>query len=287
MFPRPPSAGPRLPQRFSFSRSPHEPSRAASPSPVDNRQRVTLTGHVHPKARAEFDTGRLAPGTEMEYVTLNLSQSAAQKADLEQLLKDQQTTGSADFHRWLTPEQFALRFGATDADIAKITAWAQSQGLSVVSVARAHNMIAVNGTAGQIETAFQTELHQYVVGGESHFANATNPSVPAAMQGVIANIRGLHDFRMKARHHVTAKNNQGDGSHAIVPDDFATIYDLKPLFDAGFDGTGMTLVIAGQTNINVSDITTFRSTLQSACQPADGDGCSRRQATWHPFRRSG
>ncbi len=236
--------------------------------PVNNQQRVTLRGHVHPKARAEFDQGRVSPAMEIEYVTLNLAPGAAQQAALDQLLKDQQTQDSPSYHHWLTPEQYAERFGATDADIAKISAWAQSQGLNVVSVARGHNMIAVSGMASQVEAAFQTELHQYVVNGEMHFANATEPTVPAAMQGVITGIRGLHDFRMKARHHVvTAKDNLGDGSHGLVPDDFSTIYNVKALYAAGFDGTGQTLAIAGQTNINLSDINTFRGNYGLSVNP--------------------
>ena len=45
----------------------------------------------------------------------------------------------------------------------------------------------------------------------------------------------------------------------MAPDDFATIYDVTPLYTAGIDGTGQKLVIVGQTDINVSDIDAFRS----------------------------
>ena len=251
-----------------FALSTHAQQQSRITRPVNNQQRVTLSGHVHPKARAEFDQGRVSPAMEVEYVTMNLAPSAAQQAALDQLLKDQQTPNSPSYHQWLSPEQYAERFGATDADIAKISSWAQSQGLNVVSVARGHNMIAVSGTASAVEAAFQTELHQYVVNGETHFANATEPTVPAAMRGVVTQIRGLHDFRMKARHHtVTPKNNLGDGTNALVPDDFATIYNVKALYAAGFDGTGQTLAIAGQTNINLADINTFRSMYGLSANP--------------------
>src|SRR5579864_1599013 len=63
---------------------------------VDNGQRVALRGHIHPSARAEFDQGRVAPGMRLSSVTIQLAPTAAQQADLERLLKSQQTPGSPD-----------------------------------------------------------------------------------------------------------------------------------------------------------------------------------------------
>jgi len=133
---------------------------------IDNQQRVVLTGHLHPKARPEDDQGRVAPSLPMSYVTLELAQSASQHADLQQLLRDQQTPGSANYHVWLTPEQYADRFGVSTDDLNKITSWLQAQGLSIAAVARGRNWIAVNGEAARVESAFQTEIHQYVSNGE-------------------------------------------------------------------------------------------------------------------------
>jgi uncharacterized protein (TIGR03437 family) len=237
--------------------------------PVDNRQRVALTGHLHPKARPEFDQGRVSPGLELSTVMLTLSQTPDQKAALEQLVKDQQTPGSADYHRWLTPEQYAERFGASESDVAKITSWLEAQGLTIASVARARNAISVNGTAAQFEAAFQTEIHNYVVNGELHFANSTEPNIPAAFSGVVASIRGLHDFRMKARHHAQAKPNftSATNHHYLAPNDLATIYNINPLFAAGFDGTGQKVVIAGQTQVDLNDITLFRNSYNLPANP--------------------
>jgi uncharacterized protein (TIGR03437 family) len=244
---------------------------------IDNTRRTVLTGHVRPQARPENDQGRVSPSLMLPYVTLALAPSDAQVAELEQLLADQQTPGSPDYHRWLTPEQYAQRFGVSDADISQISGWLQSQGLTVASTARARNWIAVSGTASQIENAFQTQLHQYLVDGETHFANATGPSVPAAFAGVVKSIRGLTDFRLKPAARPMLNQPAGalytctgsapviqpcigyNGEHYIAPDDLATIYDIKPVYAAGIDGTGQKLVIAGQTRINLSDIEQFRS----------------------------
>lgn len=222
--------------------------------------RAVLRGHIHPLAKAENDRGRVSPTLQLSYVTLALAQSDTQKASLDQLLAQQQTPGSPNYHRWLTPEEFGQRFGASDADLNKVTAWLQGQGLTIAAVARGRNWIAVNGAAPQIESAFQTELHEYVVNGEPHFANASEPSVPSELGGIVKGIRGLHDFRPKPSGHLVKPAYTGSRStHYLAPNDFATIYDVTPLYNANINGSGQKLVVAGQTQVALSDIETFRS----------------------------
>jgi uncharacterized protein (TIGR03437 family) len=229
---------------------------------IDDQQRIALHGHMHPKARPENDQGRVSPSLRLSWVTLTLAQSPEQQAALDKLIAGQQTPGSPDYHRWLTPEQFAERFGVSTSDMDRIVHWLESQGLTVAARARGRNWIAVNGSAAQMEAAFRTHLHQYVVNGEMHFANATEPSVPKALSGVVTSIRGLHDFRAKsARHALKPEYTSTRGSHFLAPNDFATIYNIAPLYSAGIDGTGQSLVIAGQTQIHLSDIQLFRSTF--------------------------
>lgn len=235
---------------------------------VDTQDRFVLRGSVHPKARPEDDQGRVTPSLPMSYVTLILAQSESQKADLAQLLRDQQDPNSPNYHNWLTPEEYADRFGVSAGDVGKITAWLEGQGLTIASVARGRNWVAVNGDAARIEGAFQTEIHEYLSNGEKHFAAAIEPSVPAAFAGVILKIRGLNDFRMKPkriRHDpdthstLTPRFTGSGGENFLTPDDVANIYDIAPLYTAGFNGNGQSLVIVGQTRINLSDIEKYRS----------------------------
>ncbi len=238
--------------------------------PVDNQTRTAVAGNIHPKALsaalAGNDQGRVAPSLDIPYITLALAPSASQQAALDKLLVEQQTPGSPNYHHWLTPEEYGQQFGVNDADLGKITEWVQQQGLQVVSVARGRSWIAVGGTAAQVESAFHTEIHNYLVGGETHYANASAPSVPAAFGSVVKAIRGLNDFRLKPRLRAPsskadpAKPNytSGQGVHYIAPDDLASIYDVAPLYNAGINGTGQKIAIAGQIQVNLSDIEAFR-----------------------------
>jgi uncharacterized protein (TIGR03437 family) len=222
--------------------------------------RTTLTGHIHPLARPENDQGRVSPALQLSYVTVTLAQSASRQASLDQLLAEQQTPGSPNYHRWITPEDYAQRFGASPEDVNRVVAWLQSQGLDIAAVARGRGWVAVNGAAANIENAFQTELHQYMVHGETYFANAADPSVPAELGGIVKTVSGLHNFRLRAAKHSLKAEYTSRGSHFLAPNDFATIYDVMPLYAAGINGSGQKLVILGDSGVNLSDITTFRST---------------------------
>ena len=134
---------------------------------------------LHPLARAEFDQGRVEGSMKINRAAIVFKLSSAQQAALDKLLAEQQDPHSANYHKWLTPEQYAARFGMSDADLAKVSAWLKSQGLTVDGYSRARTQVFFSGTAAQVESAFHTEFHRYLVDGEIHFANATEISVPA------------------------------------------------------------------------------------------------------------
>src|SRR5271166_5738775 len=236
---------------------------------INTLQWTPLPGHVRAEARSEYGQGKAPDSLEMPSVTLELKPSTGQQAALDQLLLDQQNPKSSSYHRWLTPEEYADRFGVSKSDLAEIADWAASQGLTVTGTARARNAVSLSGSAAQIGSAFHTEIHLYRVNGETHYANATNPSVPAAMSKVVAAVRGLNDFRMQpmvqkaalrgASAGITPAYTNTKGEHYLAPDDFATIFDLTPLYNSGINGSGQTIVIVGQSQIDTSHLSTFTS----------------------------
>jgi uncharacterized protein (TIGR03437 family) len=232
--------------------------------PIQDSQRARMTGHVHPMAKAENDLGPLDASTTLAAITLVLRPTAAQQADLDSLLAAQQDPGSPDYHRWLTPEQYADRFGASADDIAKITAWLEQHNLHVTSAGRARTSVVFTGTAGDVGQALEISFHRYSVDGVTHFANTAEPSLPIALQAAVRAIHGLHDFRMQPKAGLRRAldpnyTSSTSGSHYLSPDDFGTIYNVKALWNAGYDGTGQKIVIAGQTQVALSDIQKFRA----------------------------
>jgi len=216
----------------------------------------------HPMARAEFDRGRVEGSMRIDRAALVFKLAPAQQAALEKLLAEQQNPHSSNYRKWLTPEQYAARFGMSGSDLSHVSAWLKSQGLTVDGYSRARTRVFFSGTAAQVESVFRTEFHRYLVDGETRFANATELSVPQALSGVVLGVRGLDNFRPRPRARVAVRPNftsHVSGNHFVAPVDFATIYNVKPLYDAGFDGTGQKIAVVGQTQIHTADIDAFRN----------------------------
>ncbi len=240
----------------------------AAPAQTRNRiaQRIADTEPVvismpNPRTRAAFDQGRVEGSLNISHAAIVFKLAPSQQADLDKLLAEQQDPGSANYRRWLTPEQYAARFGMSDGDLAQVTSWLKSQGLTVDGFSRARTRVFFSGSAAQVEGVFHTELHRYLLNGQISLANATEISVPQAISGMVLGVRGLETFRPQPRARLARPNftSHISGSHFVSPGDFATIYNLKPLYDNGLDGTGETIAVVGQTQIHTADIDAFRT----------------------------
>jgi subtilase family serine protease len=229
---------------------------------IDRSQMTALRGSLLPQAKAQYDRGRVSPDMALHGVSINFQLSASQQADLQQLLAAQQDPSSPEYHKWLTPEQYAARFGMSQGDLDRVTSWLQSEGFTGIRISRGHTQVSFSGTAAQVAAAFRTEIHQFNVNGKMHFANATALSVPSALSGTVLSVGHLNDFRPLPRAHRLPQahfTSSQTGNHFVGPGDFATIYDIKPLYAAGIDGSGITIAVVGQTEIDPSDDNTFRS----------------------------
>src|SRR5260370_21320408 len=250
---------------------------AASTQAVDEKNLVVLPGNVHPLARPEFDQGAVADAQPLNRMLLLLQRSPDQESTLRQFLDDQQSKSSPNYHAWLPPEQFGKQFGPADADIQAVTQWLISHGFTAITVGPGRQVIEFSGTAGQVRNAFRAEIHHFVVGGTEYTANAADPQIPAALSPVVTGIVSLYNFprnfhsrvlgqfrrtvgRMGLEPLFTFPNpRNGNNFYGLGPGDFATIYNSKPLISTGNDGTGQTIAIVGETNINVQDVQQLRS----------------------------
>jgi hypothetical protein len=240
---------------------------------VSNASRVPVTGNISGHAKRSVDLG-MAPGDrKLDALSLRFNMTPAQQADLSQLLAAQLNPGSPSYHQWLTSEQFGARFGLGSADIAKVSAWLTSQGFAITAVAKSSTFINFNGTVAQAEQAFGTQIHTVSLNGEQHIANLTEPTLPAAISGVVLAVSGLDDFKLKPRSRAgitgaidpskpsftTATCTGGTPPcHFVAPADFYTIYDYPPS-STNINGAGVTIAVMGQTDIRPADVAAFRT----------------------------
>jgi hypothetical protein len=229
---------------------------------VDDEALQLLRGNHHPLALPQFDAGAVSADLQMQSLVLVLAPSASQQAAVETLIEAQRNPASPYFHQWLTPEQFAEHFGASAEDVQRISAWLESQGFHIDEVAPSRRTITFSGSASQVERAFATKMRQYRVNGALHIANATDPSIPAALAPIVTGVLSLHDFRLQATHSAirapVAQMSMGN-TYFVTPGDLATIYNATPLYTQGIDGSGQAVAVVARSNIKVADVHTFRA----------------------------
>jgi pseudomonalisin len=230
---------------------------------VDDQQRVRLPGNRHPLAVREYDAGAVAPELALERMILVLTSDAAQQQELDTLLESQQDPSSPEYQQWLTPEEFGGRFGASTRDLAEVQRWLEGHGFTVDEAPAGRRSIVFSGPASQVQSAFHTELRHYRVSGIRHLANSSDVEIPLALAGMVAGISTLHDFGRQPLHseRIIPEMNSSSGYHYLAPADFSVIYNVNPLYQAGIDGTGQTIAVVARTNINVTDVTKFRSMM--------------------------
>jgi hypothetical protein len=257
------------------------PKRSLITQSIDETNLTLLKGNTYPLARAEFDRGAAPLSLPMERMLLVLKRSPELEAALGTLLDEQQDKSSPNFHNWLTPEQFGQQFGPSDGDIQAVSSWLQSHGFQVAKVAKGRTVIEFSGTAEQVQGTFRTTIHKYVVDGAEHWANASDPQIPSALAPVVAGPLTLHNFPRQPMYHATGvfsrsrdtgevkpvnslftlSSGCGGPCFALGPYDFATIYNVLPLWNSSpaIDGTGESIAIVAESDIDIKDIQAFRS----------------------------
>ena len=273
-----------------------------------------LKGNIHRLARAQFDRGPAPADLPMNRMLLVLKRSPEQEAALETLLDDQQDKASNKYHRWLTPEEFGQQFGPNQQDIQTVTSWLQAHGFEVAKIAKGRNMIEFSGSAAQVEEAFHTSIHRYVVNGEEHWANASDPEIPTALAPVVAGVHTLYNFLKKPMIHIVEQRipakleSQGPGKpptvtfpgtpplYALGPSDYWKIYNVSPLLSASpaINGQGSSVAVVGRSDLFAGgqDISGFQqvfhipfdgyaaiNTILDGADPGDLGGGEEAEAT--------
>lgn len=226
---------------------------ASRMAPILDKERVSLPAMVSPRLAVATRLGEVQAETVLPLMTLRFNQTALQQAALQQLLLDQQNPASPQYHRWLTPEQFASRFGLSTADIAKARAWLTEKGFTVRAAARGGQYLRFSGTVAQVENAFQTHVERVSIHGNQSFAVTVSPTMPKSLAAVTTAISGINTFTLHSRFTSSA------GTHYLAPGDLYTQYGSAGLTGAGVDGTGVTIAVVGQAEVDLDDIASFRS----------------------------
>ena len=266
----------------NVARAQNSPSRLVTQA-IDESKLVTLHGTVHPLAQAQYDQGPVPDSFPAQRMLLILNRPPEREAGLQQFLRAVHTPGNAGYHQWVTPEQFGRQFGPADSDVQIAISWLASHGFSVAGISKGKRVIEFSGTAGQLRDALHTQIHQFKVLNEIHYANANDIAIPQALAALVYGVSPLNNFRARPyvrsagtaaysplTNRVTPQFTNPDGManfYALAPEDFATQYDLAPLYKAGTNGSGQTIGIINETNIDVTLPNAYRTLFNLPSNP--------------------
>jgi hypothetical protein len=268
-----------LPSQSSALLSQTSAQVAAAPAAAE-RPFTTLHGTVHALARPEFDRGAVPDDFPVRRMLVMLNRPVEREAARQRFLREVHTPGSPLFHQWVTPETYGKQFGARDEDIQTVAGWLQVQGFSIARVTRSRAMIEFSGSAGQVRQALHTQIHEYAAGGRSFYANDREIRIPEGISPLIRNFAPLNTFPLTSYMAAAGKAKLSHGAHgaaptftltennapfyALAPEDFATQYDLGPVYTAGTDGSDETIGIIGTSNINLALVNAYRQLFNLA-----------------------
>jgi trimeric autotransporter adhesin len=258
------------------------PSQSLAAQTLDGAPLVTLRGNTHPLAQKRYDRGAVEGSRPATRMMLLLKRTPEQESSLQSYLQQIQSPTSVNFRKFLTPEEFGQRFGISDTNLDTVQTWLAKQGFVVSKVNKGRMAIEFSGTVGQLQQAFHTTIHRYLINGIEHRANSTDPAIPAPLSDLIAGVASLNDFKPSAHLIKGPKARWNAALDRFIPDltitngsaeylytspgDAATIYDAPNSLNTHlasnqtqYDGTGVTIGVIGNSSVDPSDVENYRT----------------------------
>jgi subtilase family serine protease len=208
------------------------------------------------------------------HVSVVLSRDASAQAAFDQVVANQQNPNSPLFHQWLTAQQVGELYGPTVDDLASVKSWLTSQGLNIDSISANGLVINASGSMAEVGGAFHTSFGTFAVDGRQRLSAVSEPLIPAALSSVVRSVHGLSETRYEPQSRVSVRTlpaaglkpqvDLGGGLYAVLPNDFAVIYDIANVYAAGNTGAkigskAQRIAIIGKSRIVATDITNYEA----------------------------
>ncbi len=163
-----------------------------------------------PNSRTGFGSraSDLGPEDASKQITIYLWLQLRNGESLSQLVEEQYDPSSANYQKWLTPEQLTANFAPTTEDVAAVESFLTAHGLNAESAGDHNLYVRAQGSIGEIQSAFGVQIHKFNVNGRIYRANMTAPVMEGLAGALVSRIGGLSDYRLHA--------------HAVRPLDPAT-----------------------------------------------------------------
>ena len=185
------------------------------------------------------DTGRIQPAAP---ITLTVHLNMHDQAAFDNAVKELYTPGSPTYHRWMTPSQIA-GYAPTADEVQSVISALKSNGLSVLSASPDNLSIRVRGPAAAVESAFQTQIHEFKRQGKTFHANVTPAALAGSAGSLVRGVTGLTNFPM--RPNVKYQVNPKTGLRIIAPQATGSGFAGIATNNCFGDPTAVTLTTSG------------------------------------------
>lgn len=216
--------------------------------------RVALNGQTMPLLAQSSYVGAAQP---QRQVQLSVALQPRNQTQLDALLQQMYTPGSSLYHRYLSSAQFNSLFAPTTQQVQRVASFLRSNGLQVTNVASNKLLLDVKGSVAQAQSAFHVRINNYRQGGFAFYANASAPSIPRPLSGVVSAVDGLDNSmtyhpllqRLTKQHTHNANTPNGYG-----PSDLLGAYDIARLHQMGMLGDNQTIALFELDGYQQSDV---------------------------------
>jgi kumamolisin len=210
---------------------------------------------------ADADMG---PSSTSSVQTVTLFLRLNNRPVLEHFVEDVTNPLNANFHQWLTPDSFTALYSPSAANVASIVSQLQARGITVLSVAPNRLAIQASGTVSALNGLFSMHLHEYSSRRGRYRAPDHSARIPASLSDSVLAVAGLSSQHIFRSHLASIARKEGvdaaatsfaaagtPGSLTVL--DVARMYQLNPLYNAGFKGQGRTVGIATLASFDPND----------------------------------
>lgn len=159
--------------------------------PLLAQSRTTLSDHVPKFTRHATDKG---PANASGVMSITVWLKTPNRSALEQAVAVQQDPSSPSYHHWLTDAQINASHAPGRVDLAAVSSFLSSNGLTVTGIGPHNMFISARGSVAQAQSTFGTKIHNFVFGGRTYYANASAPSLPSHLAPLVTAVGGLTNF---------------------------------------------------------------------------------------------
>jgi subtilase family serine protease len=136
----------------------------------------------------------LGPEQASKMITIHVWLQLHNEAALRELVEQQYDENSANYHAWLTRDQFNAQFAPTAEEVKTIQKFLTAHNLRIVSVGERNFYVKAQGTIAEVQRAFNVQIHRYEVNGEIRRSNTSDPSMEEPAASLVSRVGGLSEL---------------------------------------------------------------------------------------------